>query len=85
MEIEIEYEGLIDRKQKVENCEKIGLRMLHDNFFTDWEAGDEPRGVMIFTDEIPITPAPILLRDLAAEIDALKTKIDILESKIEVK
>jgi hypothetical protein len=59
MEIQVEYSGLEDRQVKVKEQEAKGLRMLHDDFSPDWKPGDEPHGVMTFTDEpAPVAPTP---------------------------
>jgi len=79
MEIQVEYNGLEERQVKVKGQEAKGLRMLFDNFHPDWKPGDEPHGTMTFTDE----PAPVAsvepVRDLAAEIDDLKARVEKLE------
>ena len=79
MEIQISYSGLEHRQIKIKEQEAKGLRMLHDDFHTDWKPGDEPHGTMTFTDMmspvIPIEP----VRDLAAEIDSLKARVKKLE------
>ena len=83
MEISISYSDLKDRAAKVTEQEGKKLRMLEDNFDPDWKSGDEPRGTMIFTD---LQPAPVpspAVRDLAAEIDALKIRVEKLE-KVDV-
>ena len=77
MEIVVEYNGLQERQVKVKEQEAKGLRMLHDNFHSDWKSGDEPRGTMTFTDIMPPTSPPP--RDLEAEIDAIKARIEKLE------
>ncbi len=75
MEIEIKYGSLKERKLKIAENEAKGLRMLHDNFDPDWKRGDEPHGVMIFTDE-PAPVAPVETpRDPLAEIDELKAEL----------
>uniref|UniRef100_A0A6M3IWS5 Uncharacterized protein n=1 Tax=viral metagenome TaxID=1070528 RepID=A0A6M3IWS5_9ZZZZ len=83
MEISVKYIDLKDRQVRVTEQEAKGLRMTHDNFSPDWKSGEEPRGEMTFTDEIlpsPKPPEPV--RDLAAEIDKLKSDVLLLQSQI---
>ena len=80
-ELKYIYKNMAERQQKIAEAESQGLRMLHDDFDADWKPGDEPRGVMTFTDEIPPSPVPEPMRDLAAEIDALKARVDKLEKR----
>ena len=80
MEVTEKYKNLVERQIKITLREAQGLRMLHDDFAPDWKHGDEPFGTMTFTDEPSSEPEPIeLVRDLAAEIDALKVRIARLE------
>lgn len=79
MNYEYIYNGLIERQRQIEEAEALGLRMLHDNFDNDWKKGDEPHGIMVFTDELSLEPIPA--RDLAHEIDILKEKIILLERR----
>jgi len=53
MEVTEQYANLTERKAKIILREGQGLRMLHDNFDTDWKPGDEPHGTMTFTDVMP--------------------------------
>ena len=79
MEVTEKYKDLAERKVKIDLRESQGLRMLTDNFDPDWKSGEEPYGTMTFTDE-PMPVASIEpVRDLAAEIDALKARIERLE------
>ncbi len=79
MEIEVKYTDLKDRAEKGKEQEAKELTMKYDNFEADWKSGDEPHGTMIFTDEIP-APVPVPpVRDLAAEIDALKIRVEKIE------
>ena len=79
MQVTEKYNDLAERKVKIDLRESQGLRMLTDNFDPDWKSGDEPHGTMTFTDE-PMPVASIEpVRDLAAEIDALKARIEKLE------
>ena len=50
MEVKIEYNGRLDREQKVKATEAQQLRMISDDFYSDWKTGEEPRGTMTFTD-----------------------------------
>ena len=71
------YNGLSDRKTKINKQEAKGLRMFHDDFDSDWKFGENPRGTMTFTDTpeitIPIVP------NLADKIDSLEVRITQLE------
>jgi len=82
MEKQVEYSGLEDRKNKIAENEAQGLRMLHDDFDADWQQGEEPRGVLTFTDEpcVEYNP-PIPQRDFAAELDDHEIRIGKLEKK----
>ena len=79
MEVTEKYNDLAERKVKIDLREGEGLRMLHDDFDSDWKHGEEPRGTMTFTDE----PAPVAsvepIRDLALELDDLRARIEQLE------
>ena len=68
MEHEYYYDGLTERAQKVEEAESITLVMLHDNFDADWQHGQEPRGVMIFTEPVPPTQEELAWRELHQEM-----------------
>lgn len=67
------YDNLAERDTKIALLEGQGLRMLHDDFDAGWKHGKEPRGTMTFTDVIPPSPIIIPPRNLAAEIDEIKT------------
>lgn len=79
MEVIETYSNLVERQAKIALRESQGLRMLHDDFDADWKRGDEPHGTMTFTDE----PAPVAEpgRDIIAEIDDLKARVEELENK----
>ena len=79
MNIIEKYANLSERAEKVALYESHGLRMMHDDFDSTWKPGDEPHGTLTFTDTISPTPVPV--RDLAAEIDALKARIEKLEMR----
>ena len=83
MEVQIEYNGLEDRQVKVKEQEAKGLRMLHDDFHSTWKAGDEPHGIMTFTDVMPpVTPVePSEIDLIKADIDNLKARIEKLEQR----
>ena len=82
MEVKEKYTNLEERAEKITFREAQGLRMLHDDFDPDWKTGEEPHGTMTFTDVMPpITPLEPV-RDLAAEIDALKARVEKLEMGI---
>jgi len=79
MEIKVKYKGLAERKKKIATNEAQGLRMKHDNFAPDWKPGDEFHGTMTFTDFMPSAVEPEPVRDLEAEIDELKQRVNTLE------
>ena len=81
MEVQVHYDNLEDRKLKVAEQEAKGLRMLYDNFDKDWKSGDEPHGIMTFTDVMLPEPEPEPVRDFGAEIDDLKIRVEKLEKK----
>ena len=76
--IEIKYNGLVDRKIKVDEKESEGLRMISDTFDPDWKQGEEPRGTMVFTDEIipdpPVEPPYSTHIGQITDIDPSKVK-----------
>ena len=79
------YDNLEQRSLIVTRCNGDKLTMLHDDFDPDWEPGDEPHGTMTFTDE-PTSVASIEPgRDIFAEIDALKAKVEKLKITLEKK
>ena len=78
MRTEVKYSGLRDRQVKISEQEAKDLRMLHDDFDSDWQTGDEPHGTMTFTDE----PAPVSPSE-PSEIDLIKADIDDLKARIE--
>ena len=83
MEIRIEYYGLEDREVKIKEQESKGLRMLHDDFDPSWKPGDEPYGVMTFTDVIePILIPNEPVRDYGREIDEIKAMINEIKTKL---
>ena len=84
MRIEVKYSGLKDRQTKVAENEALSLRMLHDDFDDPtWKHGDPIVGIMTFTDEPALEGEPS--RNLEAEIDALKVRIETLEKRIPAK
>jgi len=82
MIVEVKYTGLEDRKQKIAEQESKGLRMLHDHFVAGWEHGDELKGTLIFTDELPEPFTPEPPRDLAAEVEELETNYGELNARV---
>ena len=70
------YANLNERQSQIKVAEELGYIMLHDNFDLDWKAGDEPHGIVTFTDELQVTISAEPVRDLAAEIDDLKARIE---------
>ena len=79
MEVTEKYKDLQERQAKIALREDQGLRMLHDDLDPDWKSGDEPHGTMSFTDVMPSAAPVELIRDLEAEIDELKARIEKLE------
>ena len=82
MELQVRYNNLIQRQTSVKEQEAKGLKMLHDDFDADWKSGDEPHGIMTFTDVMPATIEFEPVRDLAKEIDELKIRLEKVESSI---
>lgn len=70
MEVTEKYANLVERQSQIALRAGQGLRMLHDDFDSDWKRGDEPHGTLTFTDEQPISAE--LERDLMSEFDLLK-------------
>ena len=81
MELQVYYNNLTQRQTSIKEQEAKGLRMLHDDFDTDWQRGDEPHGIMTFTDELQAVIPTEPVRNLALEIDALKARIKKLEQR----
>ena len=81
-EFKFEYNGLTDRQAKIAEAESLGLRMVHDDFFPDWKPGDEPCGVMTFTDVIEPSSAPEPVRDYGKEIDEIRAMINEIKTKL---
>ena len=81
MEWKIGYANLTQRQVKVKEQEAKGLRMLHDDFDANWKSGDEPHGIMTFTDELPAVIPTEPVRNLALEIDDLRARIEKLETR----
>lgn len=82
MEYTEHYDDMAERNALCSIAEGKGFRMLHDNFDEDWQRGDEPHGMLTFTDEpAPQAPEPEPTRDLAAEIDNHEERIKRLEKK----
>lgn len=71
MEVTQAYDGTLERTQWIIFWESQGYRMLHDDFDSNWKRGDEPYGLMIFTDDPGVPSQP--LRYLPEEIDDLKS------------
>lgn len=56
-EVKQHYDNLAKRQTIITYWEALGYRMLHDDFDSDWKRGDEPHGVMTFTNEPePVAP-----------------------------
>ena len=83
MQVTEKYNGLAERKVKIDLRESQKLRMLHDDFDPDWKSGDEPHGTMTFTDEpIPVAPLP---EPSQLEKDIAQLKLDVEKVKSRVK
>ena len=81
MQYKVKYHGWEDRQAKVAENEALGYRMLHDDFPPEWKQGQEPRGIMTFTDKPPPQDLSPPKRNLEAEIDDLQTRLKALELK----
>lgn len=79
MEVQVEYTDREDRKVKIKIQEDQGLRMTSDNFGSGWKHGEEPHGVMTFTDEPELKASTLAGRNLAAELDELKAEVEALK------
>lgn len=79
MEYQEHYDNWEQRNSLCDAATSKGFRMLHDDFDKDWKRGDEPHGILTFTDEPPEQAPPS--RDLAAEIDDIKARVEKLEKK----
>lgn len=86
MEIKVKYNGLADRAKKITENEAMGLRMLHDDFDSDWKSGDEPHGTMMFPDDpSPVQPAPIDWQGLYLKAKTVSDKCDVLAERLGLK
>ena len=81
MELQVHYNNLTQRQTNVKEQEAKGLRMLHDDFDADWKRGDEPHGIITFTDELQAVIPTEPVRNLALEIDDLRARIEKLETR----
>ncbi len=82
MEVTEKYANLKERQDKINLREGQYLRMLHDNFDDpNWKHGDPITGTMTFTDIESKVIASEPSRDLVAEVDDLKVRIEKLEKK----
>jgi len=79
MEYTEHYDNMEQRNSLCDIASSNGFRMLHDNFDADWKRGDEPHGILTFTDE----PSPIALtepvKDLTTRVSELEAKMAVLE------
>lgn len=86
----ISYNGLEERKLKIQEQEILGNTMISDDFDKSWKLGNEPFGEMIFTDnkgiDTPI-PRPIAIdfRDLYSRAPNDSEKLDIIAQKLRLK
>jgi len=80
MEFLYSYSGLKDRQAKVKEAEGKRLTMLHDNFASGWTHGEEPRGVMTFTDSPAATTIPDSL--VMQEIATIKQQVSAMQSQV---
>lgn len=58
MEYTEHYDNLAEREQFIATAENNKYRMLHDTFDAGWKRGDEPHGILTFTDEMPASLIP---------------------------
>lgn len=59
MEYTEHYDNLEHRELICKDYASRGLRNIHDTFDPDWEKGDEPHGMLTFTDVMPpVEPEP---------------------------
>lgn len=79
MEYTEHYDNMEERNALCSTAEGNGFRMLHDNFDKDWKRGDEPHGMLTFTDEPSPEPEPVI--DLATKVSELEARVDKLEKK----
>lgn len=75
MEYTEHYDNVQQRNTICNDYESQSLRMLHDDFDSDWKRGDEPRGILTFTDEPAKQFIVEPIRDVLAEIDQIKADI----------
>lgn len=78
MDRTVSYNGVTERRAFVAEYEAQGFRMMSDNFAADWQPGDAPRGVMVFTDvhppDPPKPPAQLARESRRALLTALRAK-----------
>lgn len=84
MDINIKYENLAERRQKMREAEAKGLRMVSDTFDPGWTPKKEPSGTMVFTDvpENKTQPAVSEVETLKQRLDTLENKLAAVESKV---
>ena len=76
------YVNLEERASIVNECERAGLRMLHDDFDSDWKPGDEPHGTLTFTDEQPPSEPLPPKSELELKVDDLVVRVAKLEKGV---
>jgi hypothetical protein len=62
---ETRYESAAERKAHIRDQQAAGLRMVHDDLDTDWQRGEEPRGLLTWDSQPPVDAPPG--RDVWAE------------------
>lgn len=76
-EVKEVYNSQVEADALIAQYEAQGWLMLHMDFDPDWKIGDEPYGMLTFTDIMPEHAPPP--RDLVKELDELKGRVDVLE------
>jgi len=79
------YANLEERAQKIAEAEGLGYMMLHDDFDPDWKPGDEPHGVMTFTDVILPSPPVINWKAEFAAAETIDEKLDVIARRLGLK
>lgn len=75
MEYKEHYDNLAQRELIIKDYEGRGLELLHDDFDEGWQRGDEPHGILTFTDE----PTPQAPEPEPSRLDRLEARVKKLE------